>query len=40
MQAPDERGITVETASSTLELYDATGEKRYGIAYYKDGFEK
>ena len=38
-QAPDENDITVVWGASS-DLTDANGEKRYDIAYYKDGFEK
>ena len=39
VQAPDENDITVVWGASS-DLTDANGEKRYDIAYYKDGFEK
>lgn len=39
-QAPEESSITVEKGSSAIDLTDENGEKRYDIAYYKNGFEK
>lgn len=39
VQAPDEDDITVVWRALT-DLTDANGEKRYDIAYYKDGFDK
>lgn len=39
VQAPDENDITVVWGASS-DLTDANGEKRYDIAYYRDGFEK
>ncbi len=39
-QAPAENSITVEKGSSEIDLTDENGEKRYDIAYYKNGFEK
>lgn len=39
VQAPDEDDITVVWRALT-DLTDANGEKRYNIAYYKDGFDK
>ena len=39
VQAPDENDITVVWGAAS-DLTDANGEKRYDIAYYKDGFEK
>ena len=39
VQAPAEDDITVVWGAST-DLKDASGEKRYDIAFYKDGFER
>ena len=39
VQAPDENDITVVWGAAS-DLTDANGEKRYDIAFYKDGFDK
>lgn len=39
VQAPEENDISVVWGQSS-DLTDANGEKRYDIAYYKDGFDK